>query len=159
MLYNRDSKFIILIEDELHINFYKTYSFFGRQKNYSTPESAVPHYRSFAYYRLMRQDHAEATNLVERIYASTIGSPTFDEHRPIYKNSFEELRGTLNKGFLLFYQINKYIRYLSFLFFCVTIRTIWCQRRNKGRYYPTNDYIIKNILFYKKFLRFMFLDV
>ena len=121
------------------------YSVFGRQKNYSTPESAVPHYRSFAYYRLMRQDHAEATNLVERIYASTIGSPTFDEHRPIYKNSFEELRGTLNKGFLFFYQINKYIRYLSFLFYCVTIRTIWCQRRNKGLYYPTNDILILNI--------------
>ena len=71
-----------------------------RTKNYSTPESATPHYRSFAYYRLMRQDHAEVEDLLKRIYASTIGSSSFDEHKPkIYKNSFEELRGTLNKGF------------------------------------------------------------
>ena len=70
-----------------------------RRRNYTAPESALPHYRSFAYYRLMRQDHAEVTDLLERIYASTTGSPPFDEHKPIYKDSFEELRGTLNKGF------------------------------------------------------------
>ena len=49
----------------------------------------------------MRQDHAEVTDLLERIYASTTGSSTFDEHRTIYKNSFEELKGTLNKGFFV----------------------------------------------------------
>ena len=70
------------------------------ERNYSTPESATPHLRSFGYYRLMKQDHTEVTDLLERIYASTDGS-SFDDPKPSpYKKTFEELRGASSKVIL-----------------------------------------------------------
>ena len=70
------------------------------KRNYSTPESATPHLRSFGYYRLMKQDHTEVRDLLERIYASTDGS-SFDDPKPSsYKKTFEELRGTSSKVIL-----------------------------------------------------------
>ena len=70
------------------------------ERNYSTPESATPHLRSFGYYRLMKQDHTEVTDLLERIYASTDGS-SFDDPKPSpYKKTFEELRGTSSRVIL-----------------------------------------------------------
>ena len=67
------------------------------ENNYSTPASAAPHYRSFAYYRLMKQDHAEVRDLLDRIHPSTTGN-SWKDKKPIYEDSFEELAGTLRKG-------------------------------------------------------------
>ena len=77
---------------------YSFISTFCRNKNYSTPALAVPHYRSFAYYRLLKQENAVAKELLDRIYASDRVTTSNDDHKTMYENSFDELMGKLKKG-------------------------------------------------------------
>ena len=64
------------------------------------PAAAVPHYRSFAYYRLIKQDSTVVQDLANKVHHSTLTGDhsdqmmDFDGHRKMRsssKMSFDEL--------------------------------------------------------------------